>query len=234
MGIREALKNLHSKALFLDRLPFSASSLGDAWMDALHARHEKEAMRDPVYAYEEKRRRLPDGGFIVSSEKEGLSLDGWFEHEKLRRSLYTESFEDKAASALRSLKLAAGTSVLIDAYDNLTRGWTDSDVWNLDFSLSKRTGEQLLELSKTAHGWPDQVYDTYEEWCFALFDNGTKLLEYARADGVDELTETWSALPSGKEKDRARDAIDAREEELRKNASSAWEWVSRNHYHLWD
>lgn len=48
-------------------------------------------------------------------------------------------------------------------WQRATRGYSDSDVWNLGYSEEERIGKMLSDLAYTVHGYPDG-YDDPERW----------------------------------------------------------------------
>lgn len=130
------------------------------------------------------------------------------------------------------------------------RGWADSDTWGLDYALCRRLGAQLMHLAETVHGWPDQKYDTPEEWTEALRKNGQALTNYAVKPGHNEVLKEWHDLKFGKDpidnwlgkiNSKNDAATEAAWLELRgmdnryyDEAQAALYWVADHFGHLWD
>lgn len=75
-----------------------------------------------------------------------------------------------------------------------TRGWDDSEVWNLDFTLAKIIAPRLRRFKETKDGWnPSDM--TVEEWETAL-DKMIAAFEYF-GDDSRWLTENESKHQEG-------------------------------------
>lgn len=103
------------------------------------------------------------------------------------------------------------------------KGWSDSDLTNMDTYLAEVIGSQLLHFADTTHGWPaSEEYPDFTDWQNALRENGHKLLAYAGRETREENT----ILPPSE----WLKAEDARYQ----SAKEALEWVARNLPALWD
>lgn len=128
------------------------------------------------------------------------------------------------------------------------RGWADSDTWSLDNALCRRLGAQLLHLADVTHGWPDDEYETFDEWRVALRENGRALINYVERPGYNDLLAKWHELrfgtgmvgpkqlnaPSTPEQAAALKALEDIEQRYSDNATKALHWVADNLGHLWD
>jgi transcriptional regulator with XRE-family HTH domain len=59
-----------------------------------------------------------------------------------------------------------------------TRGWSDSDLFEMDTYLAKLIGEMLGALAKTTNGYPDRSVNSFEEWVEILNKLSKVFLEY--------------------------------------------------------
>ena len=131
----------------------------------------------------------------------------------------------------------------------LRRGWANSDIWGLDNVLCRRLGAQLLYLADHDHGWPDQEFETPEEWSAALRENGQALLDYTQKPGYTELLMKWHDLKFGSGKSdwiaqinapddeataAASEEMMALEERYYEGGQNALHWVADHLGNLWD
>jgi hypothetical protein len=227
-------KAFDAAAHAFDDAVFSPTQIGSRLSKWLDSQHEAVALQDLEYAAEAKARNLPNGSTIMSDASKGLTADAWFTHMARARELSPETWVDEFAGMLESIQVSAASRKLLYAWERLIRGWDDQELWNLDTSMSRRLGAQLLELSERAHSWPDGAFETYEGWTSTLALHGSALLAYGTAAGVDDLLTEWDMLPPGDAKTEAHGRIDAHEELLAAGATEAWAWVAKYHQCLWD
>lgn len=233
-GARSILTAVNQAARAFDGTPASPAGIAGTWARRnLHARKEL-AMQDPDFADQENARKLPGGSTVVSKPGTRLTLEAYTKHRARLQTLAPRGWQDTAARTLATVRAGHVTGAALSMFDKVTRGWTDSDIWNLDASMASRTGAQLHALAGLAHGWPDCHYETYEEWVAALREHGTALTDYARQAGVDEATVAWSLLPAGPERETALAEVRLLEESLAAGATRAWAWIAAHHAHLWD
>lgn len=77
------------------------------------------------------------------------------------------------------------------AYQRITRGFCDYDVWDLDSHLSELLIQTIKQLAKTSHGYPGtEEFPTYESWENYLVDIVHKL-EYSLNDLPNEYETAW-------------------------------------------
>lgn len=71
------------------------------------------------------------------------------------------------------------------AYQRLTKGYDERDIWSLDSWMARTIGPQLITMSEIAHGWPGEEYQGgFDGWVADLKKNGEALLAYAgRGEG---------------------------------------------------
>ena len=69
--------------------------------------------------------------------------------------------------------------VFVYPFQRMFRGYDDTDLWNLDVSISKRIVRMLMDFKKVTQGYP-ACLDSFEEWmeildkmiyCFDFFEN---------------------------------------------------------------
>lgn len=231
-SLRAAIDYINKISHKIDSSSVSPSSLAyAAWKLRLKQR-KSQAMRDPLYAAEEKARKKENGIAVVSGE--GFTVKSYFDHLKLFDELAPSTFVDTLLlNASNNLKVTTITALLTDNYDKLTKGWTESEVWSMSHSLATRTGSMLIELADTAHGWPDRSYGTFEEWVEALRENGNKLIAYGKQEGVGAML-YYLDLEDEKERIKARKEAEELENKLSENARQAWMWIATHHEDLWD
>ena len=85
-------------------------------------------------------------------------------------------------------------------------GYCMGDVWNAGDSIVDYIIGVLCEYRNKTYGWPDQYFDTFEEW-IAYIDEIIDLLDYSRQD-PDEFNEwraEFSRVSDIRQEDRTED-----------------------------
>ena len=77
------------------------------------------------------------------------------------------------------------------AYQRVTRGFCDFDVWDLDTYLSQLLSQSIEHLAKTSHSYPGtEEFPTYESWEAYLMEIVNKL-KYSLNELPNEYEEAW-------------------------------------------
>ena len=77
------------------------------------------------------------------------------------------------------------------AYQRVTRGYCDYDVWDLDTHLTEYLAQTIEHLAKTSHSYPgDEKFPTYEAWENYLMEIVNKL-KYSLSELPNEYEEEW-------------------------------------------
>lgn len=66
------------------------------------------------------------------------------------------------------------------------RGWADIDTASLDWYVTRVLSEALLYMADHTHGWPDDLYPTYEDWTAHLRDLAARVAAWNKGAGVSE------------------------------------------------
>lgn len=72
------------------------------------------------------------------------------------------------------------------AWQRCTRGWSDRDLWSLDYTIAKFALPRLIELKKVKHGVPCSMFDDPQD----ASDEGYKLAEERWSEIMDKMI--WS------------------------------------------
>ena len=125
-------------------------------------------------------------------------------------------------------------------YSYLERGQSMKPWWNLNSSLAKWLGKQLIDWSHKAHSHPGEY--THEEWTSLLYLHGCTLLRYGKSRWKEDFANFYSL-------DKKPDNTDAKWWELVLTADGNWvmesdlaeieakhslRWVTDHFYTLWD
>ena len=109
--------------------------------------------------------------------------------------------------------------------------------WNLNRSLAKWLGKQLIKWSHKANSHPPQY--TYDEWTALLYLHGCTLMRYSRGPGEDEAS-NYLDLPSQDGRDwkltlTCPDGFFVDEDDVMEHeAKASLQWVTDHFYTLWD
>lgn len=77
------------------------------------------------------------------------------------------------------------------AYQRITRGYCDYDVWDLDTHLTEYLAQTIEHLAKTTHSYPgNEEFPTYEDWENYLMEIVNKL-KYSLSELPNEYEEAW-------------------------------------------
>lgn len=117
-----------------------------------------------------------------------------------------------------------------------SRGWSDTEVWNLGFSTCSRLADQLEFLADNAHSWPLGRYDSFEDWTSALRINAAKLRRANGSADYDTAADTWWTMTAEDDPraDQALEVTQRIEAADRQAASEGLAWVAANWQDLWD
>jgi len=69
------------------------------------------------------------------------------------------------------------------AYQRCTRGWSDRDLWSLDYTIAKFALPRLIELKKVKHGTPTSMFEKLPEGEY----------EYT-SEQYDEAIKKWEGI----------------------------------------
>jgi hypothetical protein len=222
-----------------DASPLATHALADRARDAHWLRAEKVAMADPEYAAIQARANdgSSDSGPLLNTSK-GRKI-GWDDFEtqlRISDEPTPTPFWWPLASFIadRPMRRLAGS--VEAAYQRATRGWADSDRWDLGINLCATLAGQLNHLADAAWGWPGPPdYPGPEDWTAALRTAATGLNGWA-THGRHPATETApSAVQMTGEADRAAAEVELPDDEvLLADAQNALRWVADNLRDLWD
>lgn len=88
------------------------------------------------------------------------------------------------------------------AYQRITRGFCDADVWDLDTHLSEYLAQTIEYLAKTSHSYPGtDEFPTYESWETYLMEISNKL-KYSLSELPNEYEADWLKTWENKEFDK--------------------------------
>ena len=77
------------------------------------------------------------------------------------------------------------------AYQRITRGFCDFDVWDMDIYLSQLIADEVKHLADTTHSYPGTTeFPTYESWKAYLYKI-SELLHYSLGELPNEYEEAW-------------------------------------------
>ena len=80
------------------------------------------------------------------------------------------------------------------AYQRITRGFCDADVWDLDTHLSEYLAQTIEHLAKTSHSYPGtEEFPTYESWKTYLMEIANKF-KYSLSELPNEYEDAWSKM----------------------------------------
>lgn len=227
---RRILHRAHQVAGNIDQEPWSPHQLGRTWHLRIWERRKRQAAeRSPIWKRREEQRTRTDGTYTVVGE--GLAIDDFINHLNHFETLAPAPRYAAAAQALEKARLSRLSRRLLHAYDKLTRGWTRTDIANLDRHLSRTLGAQLIHLSQTGHAWPEQAYPTRAQWSDALCKNGSALLRYGNRSGLEALHPDGTDSPSTA--GLAEQMKKAEAQQLHQ-AADALRWVADHLEYLWD
>ena len=128
------------------------------------------------------------------------------------------------------------------AYQRITKGYCDTDLWNLDYYLICLLSEALKEFSETTYSYPMNL--TEEEWRQKLLEMSnhfSNISEYTNNDinnrAEKSFDDYWDSKGTDKEDklynnwiEISKDAFKFREEEKNKAFDMIKEWF----FDLWD
>ena len=128
------------------------------------------------------------------------------------------------------------------AYQRITKGYCDTDLWNLDYYLICLLSEALKELSETTYSYPMNL--TEEEWRQKLLEMSnhfSNISEYTDNDINNRAEKSFDAYWDSRGTDKedklynnwieiSKDAFKFREEEKNKALDMIKEWF----FDLWD
>jgi hypothetical protein len=228
--LRSKLIIFHQFLGWLDRFPLAINNLAQGLLNLINKIKHLRAMKNEGYA------KLYNGS---RREYELTDFSSWIKAEKIKDELYPLGLFTSLVHKLTHLKLAFISKKVIDFFDLITKGWKESQVWNLDYDLSYRLGHQLLELSEMAHGWPSgEDFPDFEDWREALILHGNNLIAYSERDSMtNPFVERAYSLKDdndliGYEKSMSDYKI--AENEIVNKASEAYYFIAKYHTSLWD
>jgi len=73
------------------------------------------------------------------------------------------------------------------AYQRCTRGWTDRDLWSLDYTIAKFALPRLIELKKKMHGVPNSMFEELPEGRYEHDAEQVRLAEEKWNAVLDEI-----------------------------------------------
>jgi hypothetical protein len=218
--INKILESTREAAVLLDS---ACGPIAKIALNEISERKEKVARQTRPEFYEENDSNSSLWGNNNLGNTE--TLDGSDHEEEFMNSLFGEIWWEEVFESLSNGFFEKQIGSLISYHQRGVRGWADSDVWKLDFYLTRTLGEQLLFLSEHGTGWPNSdKYETYESWVSDLKMYGNDLLNYSSKnnwfDGEGNLMEY-------------KDIV-AYNNKLEKKAKQALRWVATNLTNLWN
>lgn len=232
------LQHLASVLDYVDeKVPFAPHRFGKRIFRIHLDRAKRAAQADPTWSSIEARRHR-DGSGAVTMLSNDLTMTDWITQDRIEEELTPRSWWVEPARRLIHWRMSQHINTLVTNRERAQRGWATRDVWDFDHYLTRVVGEALAELAEQAHGWPDGVYDTFEEWVAALRENSEKLLAYAHQRGENEAVALWHVLagdPARQEQaEAAFKAHLALEAANLKGAQQSMKWVAKHLGRLWD
>lgn len=183
-------------------------------LDRLYKQNEKAAMAIPTYAKIEERRRNADGTYILYSEKDGLGKEEEEIQRDIRKSVRKNPWWEPVLVFMTNNPIDNNLRRVQRLFQRINRGWDDRDVWQMDTTMTKSIGAQLIALANTAHGWPGtEEFPHADDWTNVLRHHGHALLNYATNKHEYE-GQTY--------------------EKMSEAAQEALYWVADHLGHLWD
>lgn len=156
---------------------------------------------------------------------------------------YPKNWFSNIGTFLRSFKWA---------YQRVTRGFSDKDTWNLDTTLLNYLSGTLKHLAENTNGWPDNKFETFEDWQNYLkaiaqkFYQANESNEYYPTPAADEWWEAVKDKPFfEKETHQLIDAAPELSEKMHaesienynlrnRDFAEAWSMLGEVFWHLWD
>ena len=135
------------------------------------------------------------------------------------------------------------------AYQRITRGFCDFDVWDFDYYLTSVMAQGIKHLADTTHSYPgNNEFPTYESWKDYLYEITNKLNFSLRDDLPNEYEEEWlkgwekngldsinNRTPEEEEISRKYLEIEQKNDVLRNQAlSEALDMIVHVYSALWD
>lgn len=183
------------------------------FFDRLHARKEKAAMANPIYAKIQARRINGDGTYTLYSEENRLGREEEDTQREIMNKIKNSPRWESVLHYLISSPINRNARRIQRLFQRINRGWDDSDVWSMDTTMSKSIGAQLIHLANTTHGWPGtEEFQHPDEWTDLLHQHGQALLNYA---------------------DKKFGSLEDDDRSL-KEAREAFHWIADHFDSLWD
>lgn len=227
LKVRGFLVRQREGFLLLERLYFMPNKVFGFLFNIAWGVRELKALRDKSYRVASKK------------SKKSMLFNDYMLASELRDRLAPEGILIEFFRKGMELKFSNALSKVIDWVDLLGRGYTDKDVWNLNDSLALKTGEQLLELEKVSHGWPEsEEFKTFQEWSKALKIHGNALVRYGSGE-IDnsKLLAIAEKLKKAGEEEEYQEIINRIEKQellLLEEVRLAYLFISNNFAALWD
>lgn len=227
LRVRSFLVKQREDFLSLERLYFMPNRVFGFLFNIAWGILEVKALRNRSYreAKKKSKKSMMFSDFILASElRESLAPEG-----KLI-VFFRNGMELKFSNLLNKL---------LELLDLIGRGYTDKDIWNLNESLALKTGEQLLELERVSHGWPEsEEFKTFQDWSKALKIHGNALVRYGSGE-IDnsKLLAIAEKLKKAGEEEEYQEIINRIEKQellLLEEVRLAYLFISKNFASLWD
>lgn len=220
----------------LDRSRVTPQGVARHALDQLEQRRTVAAAADPTWAAIQSRR---EGGRILVGD--GVVFADSQQQRDIELELVPNPFWYTAVSWLSRRSYADAYRSRVARRQRARRGWSDSDVWELNTYLCTTLSSQLAQLARRAHGWPGEnsAWPTFEDWTADLRWQSARLARYVESSELDTATNTVFALLTERDADpdalaAAREERDRVEQELLQDAQLALHWVADNIAYLWD
>ncbi len=213
--------------LLLERLYFMPNMVFGFLFNIAWGVCELKAMRYKSYRLAKKK------------SKKSMLLTDLISTSDLRERLAPEGIFIVLFRKGSELKFSNTLSKVIEWVDLLGRGYTDKDIWNLSESLALKTGQQLLELERVSHGWPESSeFKTFEDWSNALTTHGNALIRYGSGEEDNSrLLAIAEKLKNAGEEEEYQEIIKRIENQdllIQEDARLAYLFISNNFALLWD
>lgn len=227
LKVRSFLVKQREGFLLLERLYFMPNRVFGFLFNIAWGILEVKALRNRSYREAKKK------------SKKSMMFNDLMLASELRESLVPEG---KLIVFFRNgmeLKFSNLLNKLLELLDLIGRGYTDKDIWNLNESLALKTGEQLLELERVSHGWPEsEEFKTFQDWSKALKIHGNALVRYGSGE-IDnsKLLAIAEKLKKAGEEEEYQDIINRIEKQellMHEEVRLAYLFISNHYASLWD
>jgi len=217
---------------------YSPQNIAGEAIDRLNNQRAKKAANDKVWLEIELRRKSKNDDSIVFLSDE-LTLADWEKQRKIEKKLLPDPWWFEIANKIHQIRPTAPFRQLKHASQRIKRGWDDTSTYDLGSWTTKTLSEQLEHLAKTTHGWPDNLYETFDEWAEVLIHQSSQLRRFIGSDEQEKALEKWYLLASKEDADpaivkEARNKLEEIEASDILAGKKAMSWVAEHLEYIWD